>query len=76
VARLNSSIEIGDLVFVKEGNIDGVYSVVIKARKNYFEKSIIGLKVGEKILYYREDETREPTKSEIKKYIIKNLFTN
>jgi hypothetical protein len=73
---LNGSIEIGDLVFVKEGYVDGVYSVVIKARKNYFGKSIIGIKVGEKILYYREDETRKPTKSEIKKYKIKTLFTN
>ena len=71
---MSRSIEIGDLVFVKEGNQDGVYLVIRKGGTNSFGKSLVGLKVGEKILYYREGETRKPTKSEIKKYTLKNLF--
>ena len=54
--------------------MNGVYIVKKIGTKNVFGKSLIGLKVGEKIIYYREYELRKPTKIEIKKYTIKNMF--
>ena len=68
------SIKVGDLVYIEEGKKKGEYIVKKISTKKVKEKSLIGLKIRKKIIYYREYELRKPTKIEIKKYTIKNMF--
>lgn len=73
---MNKSINVGELIFINEGKLNGVYLVKETGRKNVFGNPLIGVKDGERTMYCRVDEIREPTESEMKKYKIKSVFTN